>query len=358
MRDKIIIVLLALAVVTTTIFVFVWRKNNVKRWNEVACETFKDALNEDLARRGDLKVEFHGGRRLMSVAKSNPENVFITSKYGRRECKIDSIKHVNNVTFDAELRGVYSVVLEDYPLVCDTIEAIWKRRLSNQNIMASTGVRVSVTDLDNHTTSDFSKTFGHKSLKDSLASCYIGYRCEVEVTGFINYAWLSNMKFRDIFVFAVPLLVIMILYIIGYSFRDKIEKYFTKEVPVIIEKEIPVIVEKEILVIATEKSQSHIYKLPDGTLFNFDDSSLKNGEGRNHLSNQNKTLLKAFVEADNNRLTSDEIQSLLWPKGNGTPDTVHQSVSRLRSILEKASKMTLSNEDNAYQLKIAHFIEE
>lgn len=351
MKNKIIVVLLILAVVITVILVFVWRKNNVERWNEVACETFKEALNEDLKSRSDLKVECHGGRELMSVATKNPKNVFVTSQYGRREYKIDSCKHVNNVTFDGKMRSVHSIVLEKYPLDSDTIEAIWKRCLSNQNIMASTGVRISVTDLDYHTTSEFSKTFGHKSLKDSLVSCYVGYRCEVEVTGFINYAWLSNMAFEDIFVFVVPLLIIVILYVIGFLFRDKIEKYFMKEVPVIVQKEVPVIIEKEILVVTTEQNQFHIYRLPDGTLFNFDDSSLKNDGHREHLSNQNKTLLRAFVEAENNRLTFSEIMSLLWPKGNGTPDTVHQAVSRLRSILEKVSKMTLINEDCAYQLK-------
>ena len=359
MKSKITIILVGvvIAIVATAILVYVWRKNSVEQWDEVACDTFKEALNEDLNSRSDLTVESYGRKGLISVATTTPKSVFITNEHGRREYKIDSCRHVNNVTPDAQMRGACSIVLEESPLVPDTINAIWKRHLDEQNIVALTEIRISVTDLEEHTTSQSSEENEYMTLTDSLISCYAGYRCEVEVTGFIRYSWIGNIYIKDFFVFSIPLLVMIILLTIGYCFWDKIEKYLIKEVPVIVEKEVPVIIEKEIQVIATGKGLAHIYRLADGTLFDFDEALLKDGEHSTHLSIQEKTLLKAFVGVENNRLTSNEIIAVLWPDGNGRSGNVHQSVSRLRSKLDKGTKMTLCNDDCAYQLKKAHSIE-
>ncbi len=107
------------------------------------------------------------------------------------------------------------------------------------------------------------------------------------------------------------------------------------------------------------ENTSLIYRLPDGTLFDFDRSLLENSEHHTqHLSRQSKILLRAFMETKDNRLTSNEIMSILWPEGNGKLENVHQVVTRLRNVLTSMTKMTLVNEDYAYQLKIAYSIEE
>lgn len=70
---------------------------------------------------------------------------------------------------------------------------------------------------------------------------------------------------------------------IGRFWGDRIEERFTRKVPVV--------VEKEILVVITEKGRAYVYKLPDGTLFDFDNSLLKNGECSVRLANQEKILI-------------------------------------------------------------------
>lgn len=353
MKNRTIVVLSVAAVIATVMLVGIWRENSVKHWDEVACKTFRKALNEDLQNRRDLKVEYNEGKKQLSVEEKLPASVFVTSKHGRREYKVDSCRHVNNVAFDSRMRVVHSMALEKVPLACDTIEAIWRHRLSEQAIVASTVIRVSVTDLENHTTSEYSKTAVPEALPDSLLSCYVGYRCEVEATGFIDYEWLGNVKPVDFFVFTTPLLLLAVLCAIGHFWGDRIEDRFTRKVPVIVEKEVPVIVEKEILVVTTEKGREYGYKLPDGTLFDFDNSLLKNGERSVHLTNQERILLKAFVEAENNRLTVDEVISLFWSKTNAVRGLVYRAISRLRSALEKVSNLTLVNKGCAYQLKMS-----
>lgn len=351
MKGKIVIVLGVLAVATTAVLVYGWRKNRVEYWNEVACEAFKEALNEDLKSRSDLSVPFSGGNGLLSVVDTIPRSVFITSKYGKREYKIEPYKHRNNITSDSQRRKLHSVILEKRPLNSDTLNAKWKRRLDEQKVSASTLVRVSVTDLDYHTAVEYSQPYDQEYLRDSLFACYAGYRCEVEIAGFARYTWIGNLSMMDYLKFSVPLLLVLLLCIFDHFFHDKVKKYFIKEAPVIIEKKVPVIV--------MEEHTPCIYRLEDGTLFDFDYSLLKNGEQHTEtLYPQSKILLKAFVEAKDYRLTSDDITVLLWPKGDGTASKVYQSTTRLRISLQRVSNMTLVNEGSVYRLKIAHFIEE
>ena len=345
MKGKIVIVVVVLVVATTAVLVYGWRKNRVEHWNEVACEAFKEALNEDLKSRSDLSVPFSRGNGLLSVVDTIPRSVFVTSKYGEREYKIEPYKHRNNIASDSQRRMLHSVILEKRPLNSDTLNAKWKRRLDEQKVSASTLVRVSVTDLDYHTAVEHSQLYNQEYLRDSLFTCYAGYRCEVEIAGFVNYAWIGNLNVMDCLKFSTPLFVVLCFCLLGRLFRDKVKKHFIKVLSMIIERKV--------------ENKSLIYRLPDGTLFDFDRSLLENSEHHTqHLSRQSKILLRAFMETKDNRLTSNEIMSILWSEGNGKLENVHQVVTRLRNVLTSMTKMTLVNEDYAYQLKIAHSIEE
>lgn len=350
MKTKLIIGLLLAVVISEVVLVNHRYKSHLESWNKVAGETFEEALWEDLESRGELKVKHYGKDALTTVEPRNPKSVFVTSIYGRREYKIDSCKHINNVISDSRTRKLYSIVLEEYPIIPDTLNAIWRHCLNRKNIMARTGVRVSVTDLDNQTESKFSETWKFDILKDSLLSRWVGYRCEIEVTGFGNYAWLSNMNVKDYFLLSIPLLIAALLYVIGTVFMDKIKKHFKKEEPTI--------VEKEVLVIAKNENEAHIYELAEGILFDVRASLLKKSDKSIHLTPQAKKLLKVFIEAKNYRLTNDEIIPLLWPANDGALGKLHKSVTRLREQIIEIPEMEIINDDGAYQLIISHFIEE
>lgn len=349
MKTKLIIGLLLAVVISEAVLVNYRYKSHLESLNKVACETFEEALWEDLESRGGLKVKHYGKDALTTVDSKNPKSVFVTSIYGRREYQIDSCKHINNVASDSRTRQIHSIVLKEYPIILDTLNAIWRHCLNRKNIMARTGVRVSVTDLNNQTESEFSEPWKFDVLKDSLLSRWVGYRCEIEVTGFANYEWFSNMDIKDYLLFSIPLLIAALLCIAGIVFKDKIKKCFTKEVSVTIEKEIPVIVKDEM--------GTHIYKLEEGILFDVRASLLKKGDKSIHLTPQARKLLKVFIEAKGYRPTNDEIIPLLWPANDGTLGKVHTSVARLREQIIEMPEMKIINDNGACQLIISHSIE-
>lgn len=341
MKIKIIIALVGLVIVSTAILVHGWRQDSVEQWDMIARETFKEALRKDLQSRDNIKIEFYGEQKLVSLRTRIPQSVFIISERGRREYKIDSCKYVHNITSDSQNQSIASVVLEEHPLKSDTVNRLWKVLLDRKKIVARTKVRISVTDLDNNITSESSELWDPLAVTDSLCSCYVGCRCEVEITSFINYAWLENMEFKDYLIFSCPILIVMFLYVIWYILEDKIKKIFVKEVPII-----PV-----------EGKVLPICKLGDGLYFDFEESLLRKNDKCEHLSPQSKLLLKAFIEAKDNCLSTESIMALLWPNNNGTSDKVHQSVTRLRGVLARISQITLSNENYTYRLKFPHFTE-
>lgn len=350
MKTKLIIGLLLAVVISEVMLVNHRYKSHLESWNKVAGETFEEALWKDLESRGELKVKHYGKSSLVSVETKNPQSVFMITKDGKKEYKMDSCKHVNNVVSNPRMRQLHSIVLEKHPILPDTLNAIWKYYLNRKNIMASTGVRVSVTDLDNRIKSEFSKPFEATLLKDSLLYRYAGYRSEIKIMGFVKYAWFNNMGIKDYFLFSIPLLIAALLYITGTVFMDKIKKRFKKEEPMIIEKEVPVIVKDE--------NETHIYKLAGGILFDVKASLLKKGDMSIHLTPQAKNLLKVFVKAKDYRLTNDEIILHLWAANNGTLPKVHKSVARLREQITEIPEMEIINDDGAYQLIISHSIEE
>lgn len=56
-------------------------------WNEVACEVFKEALNEDLKSRSGLSFPFSGGNGLLSVVDTIPRSVIEETPFEFRHVK-------------------------------------------------------------------------------------------------------------------------------------------------------------------------------------------------------------------------------------------------------------------------------
>ena len=63
------------------------------------------------------------------------------------------------------------------------------------------------------------------------------------------------------------------------------------------------------------------------------------------------------MDAQDNKLSINEIIMLLWPDSAGTSERVHTTIGRLRKCLSKIDWI-VENGNSAYQLKKSHSIEE
>ena len=74
--------------------------------------------------------------------------------------------------------------------------------------------------------------------------------------------------------------------------------------------------------------------------------------------NESAAARSAFLRTPEHRVTVDEIDQRLW-NGQGSKERLHSTVRRLRNELKSAPiELSIEYLGNAYQLKIAHSIEE
>ncbi len=339
-------------------------QSRIEFWKEEACNTFRVALMEELQKRSREEVYFYSkGNVDLSVMNANdrkkePITVAMESKYGKKNFIIPYEKHIHNIERSSDLRGVRSYILKKNPLKADSLDIVWKGVLTRAGYSGKTVVRTSITDWWEHEASTYSADSSYVSKSDSLVTYYLGYRCEVGVTGYLYCPWWKVYSSRDRALLGALIVGCFLLFFMQEYVGRIYRRFFVKEIPLVVEKEVQVIIEKEVPVIAANKNQSHIYQLEDNLFFDADLRMLRKADVGVKLMPLSAKLLQGFLDAKDYRLSNNEIMDLLWPDGTGTSERLHTNIKRLRAYLSQVSAWIIENENLAYRLKNPHFIEE
>ena len=320
-------------------------------WNEQMRTTFISALENNLEARGRENLYIaseSSGRR--QYKEDSLIMVVVNAGEGDKEYAIPSYKHYNNIAESPAERLFDGVIIEDHPLKVDSLWVLWDSLLTRNSISDQVNIRISAMDLSENVSVVYARDNQLLLPTDSLFSYYIGYRCEVEVTGFATFSYWNTLFLWDwMELFSLLLiggLFLWRLYIYKIQFADN------SELPELI------VIEKEIPVIALKEENSHIYQLGNDLFFDATERLLRRGEQKKKLLPQVSTLLVGLLKADDYRMSISEICLLLWPDGSGTAERVHTVVGRLRAALsEISSGISVDSGNFQYQLKMPHFIE-
>lgn len=362
-RRQMLLIYVAIGVVAAVITGWFLYQNRMEFWKTQARSAFRVALGEELQKRNEIGVYFSssGNIRLPDDSidiKKELVKVHMENEYGEKDFFIPYEKHSHNVEQSFDLRGMHSYILHVSPLKVDSLHAIWKNLLAKIGFAGKTTVRISVADWNEHEIYTFSDDSLHVAKSDSLISCYLGYRCEIGVTGYMLYPWLKVLTPTDkVLLCALALCGFLLFFIQEYIIR-LYRYFFAKRVEVVMEKEVPIVVKEEIPVIVTDRIESHVYQIEEGLCFDADSRILKNAVGSVKMMPLPAKLLRGFLDAKDFKLSNGEIMNLLWPDGNGTLGNLHTNIKRLRGYLSQMSSCTIENENYSYQLKKPHFIEE
>ena len=132
----------------------------------------------------------------------------------------------------------------------------------------------------------YSNDLSYLSKSDSLISCYLGYRCEIGVTGYVHSFWWKVFTLKDKILLGALVVASLLLFFVQEFMIRIYRRLFIKEIPVI----------------AMDKSQSHIYQLEDDCFFDADSMNLKNSVVNVKLTPLPATLLQGFLDAQDNKL--------------------------------------------------------
>lgn len=340
-----------IAAVITGWFVY---QNRMEYWETQARSAFRVALGKELQKRNEVDVYFSssGNIRLPDDSidiKKELIKVEMESEYGKKDFFVPYEKYFHNVEQSSNLRGMHSYILHMFPLQADSLNRIWYRLLEEMNYSGKTVVRISVADWDERETYTFSDDSLYMLKPDSLMSCYLGYRCEIGVTGYLYYSWLNIFTAKDKILLCALVLCCFLLFFLQEYIAKVYRRFFVKEVTV--EKTVPIFVEKEIPMIAVDRSEAHVYRLEDDLFFDADSGVLYRVDNRVKLTATLARLLQAFLDAEDYRLSVNGIMELLWPDGSVTPGNVHTVITRLRKALSEVSDWGIENKKFCYQLK-------
>ena len=332
-------------------------QKRLSEWKVSARETLVEALQIEVRKRSDIPVDMLtvNPAKAQTFEENAPDSVTLISKYGKKTYAIPREKFAHSLVKERKKRMLLSVLLEKYPVSVDTLNRNWDSLLLAKKIVADTYIRYSITDLQEYTTTTYSRKYRQNLRADSLTPCYMGFRCEAEVTGFVLYRWWQMIDGWQWGLLVLPwigLCIFMFAYrrIISF-FKEKLKE---KEV-VIHEKE--TIIEKEVHVTDVGAKTINIYRFEDGTNFDPVKRILRRGDKEKKIAPQITILLKLFLLSENLCLKEDEIYKEMW-KGGGAPTQLSSLILRLRNTLKEISDITVIYDGNkTYQLKKAHSIE-
>ncbi|WP_302783949.1 hypothetical protein [Bacteroides fluxus] len=332
-------------------------QKQLPEWKESVREALVEALQIEVRKRGNIPVDVItvNSTEVQTLEEKVPDSVTLTSKYGRKTYQIPREKFANSLIKERRKRILLSVLLEKHPVSVDTLNRNWDSLLLAKKIVADTYIRYSITDLQEYTTTTYSRKYRQNLQADSLTPCYMGFRCEAEVTGFVLYRWWQMI---DGWQWGLLVLPWIGLCIFMFAYRRIVpffkEEFKEKEV-VIHEKE--TIIEKEVHVTDVRAKTIDIYRFEDGTDFDPIKKILRNGDKEKKIAPQTSILLKLFLTSENQCLKEDEIYEAIWG-GNYSPARLSTLLLRLRKTLEGISDITVVYDGNkTYQLKKVHSIE-
>ena len=318
----------------TGVYVYIFYtsyKEQIPEWNALAKETFVEALNLEVQKRGDIVVPFvavdYPEVKTLETPFKSP--VTLASKYGTHSYEIPRVKFDNSLIKDTEKRMLLSYILEKHPLDADALNLFWDSLLVEKSVAANTGIRLSTTDLLKKTSTVYSSDSIKVLQGDSLLSRYIGFRCEVGVTGFVSYDWWRVLK---VWPPITTLLLLWFCFFLLLLYYKQVSSFLRQR---LVKKEIVVCIqEKKIIVerkmhLEEEAGQTGLYELADGTILDSEKGILTNGEKTRQLRPQVIVLLKLFLRTENYRLTAEEIDKELW-QGKGKPNQLYGVIHHLR----------------------------
>lgn len=339
-RRQMLLAYFAIGVVAAVIVGWFVYQDRMEFWETQARSAFRMALGEELQKR-KMGIPFHvQGDIDLSIMDANdrkkgPITVSMISGYGEKDFIIPYEKHIHNIERPSNWRMIRSMVLEERPLVADSLNLVWKELLGRIEYPGKTVVRVSVVDWWEHESHTYSEDSLYLSKSDSLATCYLGYRCEVGVTGYLYGPWWVMLSWKDMLLLGALTIGCIFLFFVQ-NYVDRIyRRLFVKEIPVIVGHE----------------SQPHIYRLEDDLFFDADSGVLYRGDNRVKLTEIHAKLLHGFLDAKDYKLSVNGIMDLLWPDGSVTQGNVHTVIARLRKALSEISDWWIENKKLCYQLK-------
>ena len=339
-------ILLTTSIIGGIVFLYcgkIYYENKREELCEKARSAFNKALEQEFEKRDvKEKISFIIKLEGQSNIRETPDTIYWEDENGKRKYILQPERHRKNVVVDPNTRFIHSYVLMKSPIISDTLNGIWQKYLKENGIFCKSGLQIDVYDRDEQVIT--SLTSDNNWFKTPIVDYTIGYRCEVEIKGYLNYGINNLIGVRGLGFF--------LLYCLFIGGAYKVVIYINKRVnqpPVVTIKEVPMIE----LVKDTDKSPVRSYRLGNNSIFYAEQKKIVSDGEERKISPQIGMLLEYFLNATDYKLSDDEIMKYLWPDDSGSAGRIQQAIARLRNVLEVEPQIHIERIGiSAYQMFI------
>ena len=321
-------------------------------WNRQAKAAFLEAVGNELKKLD--KMEKYGSHTVTSLFQQKtleadiPDSVVFALQDGTHVYHLP-LHRRNNAYFKDGDKNIYlSLILEKYPFPFDSLHYAWNKQLALSDIKGKTGVCSRITDLSGKVSSFASGALEEFAPSDSLVSTYLGYRLEMELSGYISYSWWSLLPGGMV----ITVVLLWCMYIFFWLFYDRLNQLVSKRT-VVVEK----IVEKAPLPVKSRNKtryiKARVYRLEHDVFFDAEQRLFCDGNGViEKLSPAMSVLLEHFLKASDHTLTKYEIYQIMGKDlEEYSLDSFYKMIERFRKKLKQFSSVTLHSDGNgAYRL--------
>lgn len=356
-KKKIIRIGVLVACMLFTVIYGIWAFNvcmqREEAWNRQAKTVFLEAVGNELKKLD--KMEIYRNYTTTSLFQQTtletdiPDSVVIASQDGTHVYNLPLHRRKNAYFQDGDKNIYLSIILEKYPLPLDSLHYVWDKQLALSDIKGKTGVCSRITDLSGKVSTSYSGTLKEFTPTDSLVSTYLGYRLEMELSGYIAYSWWSLLP-GGMVITIVSLWCMCILFLLSY---DRLNQLVSKRT-VVVEK----VVETTPLPVKARNKprhipKAHVYRLDSNVFFDARQRLFCDDNGIiEKLSPAMSALLEHFLKAPDHTLTKYEIYQIMGKDlEKYSLDNFYKMIERFRKKLKQFSSATLHSDGNgAYRL--------
>ena len=334
------------------ILIFNACKQREQAWSRQAKAVFLEAVGNELKKLD--KMEIYGFHTITSLFQQKtletdiPDSVVFALQDGTHVYHLP-LHRRNNAYFKDGDKNIYlSLILEKYPFHSDSLHYAWDKQLALSDIEGKTGICFRITDLLGKVSSFASGALEEFAPSDSLVSTYLGYRLEMELSGYISYSWWSLLPGGMV----ITVVLLWCMYIFFWLFYDRLNQLVSKRT-VVVKK----MVEKAPLPVKSRNKTRHIkarvYRLEHDEFFDAEQRLFCDGNGViEKLSPAMSVLLEHFLKASDHTLTKYEIYQIMGKDlEEYSLDSFYKMIERFRKKLKQFSSVTLHSDGNgAYRL--------
>ena len=308
------------------------------------------ALQHEIEQRDTiLQANFRSNKNFLNEENEYQDSVRLSNEKGEfKSFYIPKKKWENAYTQDKRQMTIYTYFFAEMPLSADSLQATWIRASGLSK--ARNILRLSTTGWDGQVSRSYPASSARPQPGDSLFSCYLGARAEIEVTAFVPlhlqdvFGGTALTLFYGLLLWGASYVLLLKLYnCLRQAVIAKRERLCPTVPPAPLPQDSP-----------TEVSDASEATAAEVVILHFNSQKLTYAGKEKHLGKRECILLKMLLNAEDQLVAYDVITSQLWSKKGKEymQNSRHNLVSRANSAFKKADiPLSIEREGKAYRLK-------